>query len=590
MKRTHTCEQLTKDDVGKNVCIQGWVNTRRDHGGVIFVDLRDRYGLTQAVFEPGSKGFTDAEHLRREDCIEVHGKVRPRPEGMANPKMYTGDVEVEVADLVIHNKADVSPIDVDVDDRNLASDETRLKYRFLDLRRPTMQRNITIRHKAAQAARRFLTSQNFLEIETPVLVRSTPEGARDYVVPSRVNPGNFYALPQSPQLYKQILMVSGFDRYFQLARCLRDEDLRADRQPEHTQIDLEMSFPDLDDLYTIGEGVMKAIFKDCAGVDLPTPFPRLKFKETVEKYGTDKPDLRYELFLTNVSDIVKKSDFKVFTDVIANGGVVKCLAPEKDFSRNELDDYISFCQQNGVKGMAWARITETGMESSIAKFLSPAVQKELIDATGAKPGSTLMFIADRIKTTHAVLDKLRQKLAQDLGLLEGKEKEFNFCWVTDFPLYEWNEDEDRWDPAHHLFCMPAEDDIKHLEDNPGNVHCTQYDLVLNGVELASGSIRIHKPEIQERVMKVIGLTKKDLEEKFGFLLNTFKFGAPPHGGMGIGFDRVVALLLGLHDIREVIAFPKNKAAQCPMDGSPNPIDTKQLKELNIKLDIVKEEK
>lgn len=585
MKRTHTCNELTIQDVGKKACIQGWVHSRRDHGGVIFLDVRDRYGLTQIVFEPGCKPFSEAEHLRREDCIEVHGKVRPRPKGMANPNLCTGEVEVEASEMTLHNKSAVAPFEVE--DRVVASDDLRLKFRYLDLRRPLMQRNLLIRHKAAQAARKFLSSQNFLEIETPLLVRSTPEGARDYIVPSRVNPGTFYALPQSPQLYKQLLMVSGCDRYFQLPRCLRDEDLRADRQPEHTQIDLEMSFPELDDLFAVGEGVISAIYKECINVELKKPFRRITHTEAMEKYGTDKPDLRYELFLHDVTSLTKKSDFKVFKDVIEKGGVVKCLCAPKDISRNELDGYITFCQQNGAKGMAWARVTDGGMESTISKFFSPALQKEIIQKTGAKKTNTLLFIADTFKVTHAVLDKLRQKLARDLGLLKGKENEFKFCWVMDFPLFEWNEESDKWEPAHHPFCMPYESDLQYLETDPGKVHCTQYDLVLNGIELASGSIRIHKPELQERVMKVIGLTKKDLENKFGFLLESFNYGAPPHGGMGIGFDRVVASMLNLIDIREVIAFPKNKAAQCPMDGSPSDVDTKQLKELHIKLDVVK---
>ena len=504
---------------------------------------------------------------------------------MANPNLYTGEVEVEAGEMTLHNKAGVAPFEVE--DRITASDDLRLKFRYLDLRRPLMQRNLMTRHKAAQAARKFLSSQNFIEVETPLLVRSTPEGARDYIVPSRVNPCTFYALPQSPQLYKQLLMVSGCDRYFQIARCLRDEDLRADRQPEHSQIDLEMSFPELEDLFAVGEGVVSAIYKECINVELKKPFRRITHREAMERYGTDKPDLRYELFLHDVTDLTKKSDFKVFKDVIEKGGMVKCVAAPKDISRNELDTYISFCQQNGAKGMAWARVTDGGMESTIAKFFSPALQKEIIQKTGAKKGHTIMFIADTQKTTHAVLDKLRQKLAHDLGLLKGKENNFQFCWVMDFPLFEWNEDEEKWEPAHHPFCMPYEEDLKYLETDPGKVHCTQYDLVLNGIELASGSIRIHKPELQERVMKVIGLTKKDLENKFGFLLESFTYGAPPHGGMGIGFDRVVASMLGIADIREVIAFPKNKAAQCPMDGSPSDVDQKQLKELHIKLDMVK---
>jgi len=584
MKRTHTCGELGKKDDKKAVCLQGWVNSRRDHGGVIFVDLRDRYGLTQVVFNPSCKGFEQAEHLRREDCIEAHGKVRPRPKDMANPNMKTGEIEVNVDQLVILNKAEIPPLEVD--DRIVASDDVRLKYRYLDLRRPVMQHHLAMRHKAAQAAREFLSSQDFLEIETPFLIKSTPEGARDYIVPSRVNPGKFYALPQSPQLYKQILMCSGMDRYFQLARCLRDEDLRADRQPEHTQIDLEMSFVEPNDVHTVVEGLMKAIWQKCLAYDLKTPFPKIPHKEAVEKYGTDKPDIRYELFLHDISTIVKEADFGVFKEVVAKGNVVKCIACPSDLPRKEIDRYIEFCQKLGAKGMAWMRYKDKKLESNIAKFFSPAIQEKLIAAVQPKDGSILMFIADTEKLTNQVLDKLRQELAKQLKLFDPKE--FRFCWITDFPLFEWNEEEEKWDPAHHPFCMPKAEDMKYLETDPGKVYCTQYDMVMNGWELGSGSVRIHDAEIQERVMKVIGLSKKELEAKFGFLLEAFKYGAPPHGGIGIGFDRTVTLLLGLSDIREVIAFPKNKAAECPMDGSPGDVPEKSLKELHIKIDVGKQ--
>ncbi|MBI4149886.1 aspartate--tRNA ligase [Candidatus Woesearchaeota archaeon] len=583
MKRTHTCGELSKKEDKKAVCLQGWVHTRRDHGGVIFVDLRDRYGLTQVVFNPGCKGFEQAEHIRREDCIQVRGKVRLRPEGMANPNLKTGDIEVNVDELIVLNKSEIPPLEVD--DRVVASDEVRLKYRYLDLRRPVMQHHLVMRHKAAQAAREFLSSQNFLEIETPFLIKSTPEGARDYIVPSRVNPGKFYALPQSPQLYKQILMCSGMDRYFQLARCLRDEDLRADRQPEHTQIDIEMSFVEPNDVHEVVEGLMKAIWKKCLNYDLKIPFPKILHKEAMERYGTDKPDIRYELFLHDVSAVVKDSDFSVFKEIIAKGGIVKCLACPSDLPRKEIDRYIEFCQQLGAKGMAWMRFKDKKLESNIAKFFSPAVQEKLVAAVKPKDGSIIMFIADKEKLVNQVLDKLRQEVAKQLNLYNPKE--FTFCWITDFPLFEWNEEEEKWDPAHHPFCMPKGEDLKYLETDPGKVYCTQYDLVMNGWELGSGSVRIHDSEIQERVMKVIGLTKKELEAKFGFLLEAFKYGAPPHGGIGIGFDRTVTLLLGLSDIREVIAFPKNKAAECPMDDSPSDVPEKSLKELHIKVDLAK---
>ena len=430
-----------------------------------------------------------------------------------------------------------------------------------------------------------MSDQNFIEVETPILVKSTPEGARDYVVPSRVNPGKFYALPQSPQLYKEILMVSGIDRYFQLAKCLRDEDLRADRQPEHTQIDIEMSFVEIEDIHKIVEGLIKSIFKEAMNIDIHTPFPKIPHKDSVDKYGCDKPDIRYELFLHDVSDIAKQSDFGVFKDVIANGGIVKCIVCPEDITRNEIDKYIKFCQDLGAKGMAWMKVTNDGLESNIVKFFSGDLQKKLVEKTCAKPGNIIMFIADKPRISNQILDKLRQDLAKKLNLYNPKE--FKFCWIIDFPLFEWNEEEEKWDAAHNPFCKPKEEDMQYLESDPGRVYCNQYDLVLNGWELASGSIRINRPEIQERVMKILGHTKEQLEKKFGFLLEAFRYGAPPHGGIGIGFDRTVALMLGLSDIREVVAFPKNKSAECPMDGCPSEVDDKQMKELSLKCEIVK---
>jgi aspartyl-tRNA synthetase len=585
MKRTHTCGELRAKNIGKQVCLQGWVNTRRDHGGVIFIDLRDRYGLTQIVFYPDKKVmFAEAEKLRREFVLEVKGKVVSRKPGMKNPKMATGDVELTVSELKILNKSVPPPIEVD--DRIVAKEEMRLRYRYLDLRRPIMQKILQMRHVAANAAREYLSSKDFLEIQTPMLVRATPEGARDYIVPSRVHPGKFYALPQSPQLYKQILMVSGFDRYFQMPICCRDEDLRADRQPEHTQIDIEMSFPELDDLFEIGEGVLKAMFKKTINQNIKTPFLRIPYKESMEKYGIDKPDIRFKLFLHDVTEIAGKSDFGVFKDVVKAGGIVKCINPSVELSRKDIEDYTDFCTREGAKGMVWMRVTEKGLEGSTVKFFKPELQKEFIKITGAKPKSTLLFVADKIKTTNDVMSRLRLELGEKLKLYNPKE--FAFCWVTDFPLFGWNEDEEKWEAEHHLFCMPKEDELKHLEDDPGNVHCTQFDLTLNGVELASGSIRINKPEIQERVMKVIGMKKEEIYHKFGFLLDSFKYGAPPHGGFALGFDRIVALMNYTNDIREVIAFPKNKAAECPMDGSPSTVDDAQLKELHIKVEAPKE--
>ncbi len=585
MLRTNTCGELTKNHLNKKVALTGWVKTRRDHGGVIFIDLRDRYGITQIVFDPSHEktSHKEADKLRREDVILVKGKVRNRKKGMVNKKLGTGEIEIISDSLNILNKSEVPPIEID--DRKIATNEDlRLQYRYLDLRRPMMQRNLQIRHKIAQAAREHLNSQDFLEIETPMLVRNTPEGARDYIVPSRVNPGKFYSLPQSPQLYKQILMVSGCDRYFQIARCLRDEDLRADRQPEHTQIDLEMSFIEEDDIYDIIDGLFKHIFKKAKNIELKTPFPRITYKESMEKYGSDKPDLRYGLELVDVSDIVKKSDFGVFKDVIKKGGIVKCINPKKDLGRKEIDDLINFSINNGAKGMAWMRVEKNRLESNIAKFFPDKVQKELLNKTKATSG-VLMFIADKKSKCNEILDKLRRELASRLNLI--KEDDFKFVWITDFPLFEWDDENDVWAPAHHMFTMPKEEFIGKLGKDPSKVIATCYDITLNGIELGSGSIRIHKPEIQEEVMKVIGLDKKEAERKFGFLLEAFKYGAPPHGGIGIGLDRVVALSLGFNDIREVIAFPKNKAAQNPMDGSPSEVDNFLLKDLHIKTDIKK---
>jgi len=586
MRRTHTCNQLREQDIGKNVVLEGWCHSRRDHGGLIFIDLRDRYGLTQVVFDPrrNQEAHTVAGSLKREDVIGVKGVVEHRKPNMTNPNLETGSIEVFVQSLAVLNRAQTPPLEID--DRIQASEENRLKYRYLDLRRPIMQKFLKSRFEAAMAVRNTLKELNFIEVETPMLIKPTPEGARDYIVPSRINPGKFYALPQSPQLYKQILMIAGVDRYFQLARCFRDEDLRADRQPEHTQIDMEMSFVEREDVFDAVEKVMAAIWKT-KGVILKTPFPKLSHAEVMEKYGTDKPDMRYELFLHDVGAIVQKSDFSVFKNAIAAGGIVKCIAVPQDLSRNDIDSLIVFCQQHGAKGMAWMRVTEKGLESNIAKFFSEQIQKDLVAKVGAKPGSILMFIADKPHLTNQVLDKLRQELAKRLNLI--KQDELKFCWVVDFPFFGWNEDEQKWDAAHNPFSMIREEDLQYLESNPKRVHCLQYDIVLNGWELGSGSIRINRPELQERVLRVLGLSKEQVQSKFGFLLEAYKYGAPIHGGIGIGFDRVVALLNNVHDIREVIAFPKNKSAECPMDGSPSEAEEKQLKELHLKLDILKKE-
>lgn len=578
MLRTHTCGELTSKDIGKPVKIAGWVQTRRDHGGVIFIDLRDRYGITQLVCDPSHNKsvHASAEHIGREFVLVGEGKVRNRPKDMFNPRMKTGEIEVIADGIQILTRAEVPPIEIE--DEIQANEETRLKYRYLDLRRPVMQGHLIARHKAAQAAREYLNDHDFLEIETPLLIRSTPEGARDYIVPARTNPGKFYALPQSPQLYKQILMIAGFDRYYQLARCLRDEDLRQDRQPEHTQIDLEMSFVDQEDVMELVEGCCKHVFHSVTGKKESKPFRRITYRESMEKYGTDKPDLRFGMELIDLTDVAGKSSFKVFT----SAEQVKCVVAEKDFTRKEIDGLIEWAKENGAKGLAWMKVSEKGLESSIVKFFDEETRKALLQRTKAKKGSVLFFIADRPKVVAEVLGKLRGELAGRLNLL--KPGDFKFCWVTDFPLFEWDEEEKKWTASHHPFTMPRKEDIEFLENAPGNVQAQLYDLVLNGIELGSGSIRINDPELQEKVLKVIGVNQKEAENKFGFLLEAYKYGAPVHGGIGWGFDRTVALMLGFNDIREVIAFPKNKKAECPMDGSPSEVDEKQLRELHVKSD------
>lgn len=579
MLRTNTCGELDINHKNKTIKLAGWVNSRRDHGGLIFIDLRDRYGLTQVVFNPESKdAFSIAEKLRREDVIGIKGKVVPRKKGMENLKLPTGKIEVEVSEIKVYAKAETPPLEID--DRIEANEEVRLKYRYLDLRRPIMQNRLVMRHNIITAVRDYFNKNNFVEITTPLMVKSTPEGARDYVVPSRVNPGKFYALPQSPQLYKQILMISGMDRYYQTAICLRDEDLRADRQPEHMQWDFEMSFVDSNDIREFVEGLYKDLFKNILNIRLDK-FPVFSYKEAMDKYGTDKPDIRFGLELVDVTDIAKKSDFQVFK----TAEQVKCINPDKDFGRKDLDKYVSFCQRNRAKGMAWAKVTDKGLDGSIVKFFSEEFQKQLLERTKAKKGSVLMFIADKPKKVAEILNVLRLKLRDDLNLV--KPDDFKFCWVKDFPLFAWNEDEERWEPEHHMFTMPKDVYIKDFEKRPGEVIGDLWDLVLNGTELASGSMRINDPKIQERIMNFIGLSKEQAEAKFGFLLEAYKYGAPPHGGMGLGADRTIALMCGINDIREVIAFPKNKAAECPMDGCPSEVSPEQLKELHIKTETVK---
>ena len=586
MKRTNTCGELTKKDNKKEVTLCGWTNSRRDHGGIIFIDIRDRYGLTQIVFDPkhNKKVHLEAEHLRREDVLQVKGKVRPRGKGLENSKLKTGAIEVLIDELNILNKAETPPIEVD--DRIEINEDMRLKYRYIDLRKPKMQHNLEIRHRAVKAVRDFFDKEEFLEIETPMLAKSTPEGARDYLVPSRVNPGKFYALPQSPQLFKQLLMVSGCDKYFQIVKCFRDEDLRADRQPEFTQIDVEMSFIDEEDIYDIHERLFKHLWKTVLNKDIKIPFPRLPYQQAMDKYGTDKPDIRFGLELTDITDIVKNSDFKVFTDNIRSGGIVKAInVKSSPLSRKEIDELISFVQIYDAKGLAWMKLTDK-LESSIVKFFNNKIQKELIKKLKAQKGDLLLFVSDHKHfIVNDALGNLRILLAKKLNLIPTDT--YEFVWVTDFPLIEYDEDEQKHVAVHHPFTSPKDDDIKLLDKEPEKAKAKAYDLALNGIEIGGGSIRIHKKEIQEKMFTILGISQKEAHKKFGFLLEAFKYGAPPHGGIAFGMDRIAAILTGDESIREVIAFPKTKNAESLMENSPSEVDEKQLKELNIKLDIIK---
>jgi len=577
MLRTNNCGELRSSDIGKDVILTGWVNTIRDHGGVTFIDLRDKYGITQIVVNNISIS------LGREFVIKVKGIVKKRDEETYNSKIPTGEIDVVTNEIEILNKSLVPPFEID--DSFKVNEETRLKYRFLDLRSSKMQENLKIRHLASLAIRNYLSKENFIEVETPLLVRSTPEGARDYIVPSRVNPGKFYALPQSPQIYKQILMVGGTDRYFQFAKCLRDEDLRSDRQPEFSQLDLEMSFVEKEDVFNIAENSLKHVFSEVYNKELKIPFNKISYEESMKKYGTDKPDLRFDLEITDITQIVEKSDFSVFKSVLEKGGKIKVINPQVELGRNEYDSYISYVQSIGAKGMAWMKITNEGLDSNIVKYFSDEIQNNLLK--NFKKGS-LLFIADEEDKALEIIGKLRLKIAQDKNLIDNSK--FNFVWVIDFPLFEYDKDSESFQPAHHMFTMPKKDSLKYLDKenlDPSKVIADCYDLVLNGVEIASGSIRINDPEIQKKVMNIVNYSDDEIQEKFGFMLDAFKYGAPPHGGFAIGFDRLIAMLQGYNDIREVIAFPKTKSAESLLDGCPSAIKDSQLKELKLKLEIVK---
>jgi aspartyl-tRNA synthetase len=585
MRRTHHCNALSAGDMGKEVVLMGWVLRRRDHGGVIFIDLRDREGITQVVFNPtiNPDVHAKAHALRSEFVLGIRGRVEPRPDGMINPKLPTGEIEVLVDELKILNPAKTPPFMIE--DNVEVSEALRLKNRHLDLRRPPLQRNIITRHKASASVRRFLDDNGFLDIETPVLTKSTPEGARDYLVPSRVNPGQFYALPQSPQLFKQLLMVSGFDRYYQIVRCFRDEDLRADRQPEFTQIDMEMSFVGEEDLMAISEGMMASLFNEVVSQTLPQPFPRLTYAEALDRYGLDKPDTRFGLELKDVSDIVEGSGFKVFSSVVKKGGIVKALNAKGciDFSRKEIDDLTDFVSVYRARGLAWIKVREDAWQSPIAKFFTEEEKSRLAERIDMQPGDLVFFVADQPKVTNEALGHLRNHLGKRLDLID--DNRFNFVWVTHFPMFEYDEVEKRHQALHHPFTAPLEEDYDRLETDPLAVRSRAYDLVLNGFEVGGGSIRIHDMELQQRIFAALGMEPAVYREKFGFLLDALESGAPPHGGIAFGFDRLVMLLCGEPSIRDVIAFPKTQRAACLLTNAPSEAARAQLDELSLRLKL-----
>ena len=583
MRRTHTCCELGANDVGAEVVLMGWVQRRRDHGGVIFVDLRDREGITQVVFNPevSAEVHKKAHVLRSEYVIGIRGKVEKRLEGMANPNLKTGEIEVFATELSIFNAAETPPFVIE--DNVDVSENIRLKYRHIDLRRTLLQKNIISRHRAAASVRQYLNSRKFIDIETPVLTRSTPEGARDYLVPSRVNPGQFYALPQSPQIFKQLLMISGFDRYYQIVKCFRDEDLRADRQPEFTQIDMEMSFVGEDDVMDVAQGLMAMLFKDVLDIDLTIPFPRLSYEDAVGRFGLDKPDIRFGMELVNISDIVENAGFKVFADAVKKGGTVKALNAKgcMHFTRKEIDDLADFVSVYRAKGLAWIKVHEDSWQSPIAKFFSEEEKQAMARRLDMQAGDLVFFVADQPKVVNEALGYLRNFLGKKLGMI--KENTFSFVWVTRFPLLEYDENEKRNQALHHPFTAPLEEDYDLLEKDPLSVRSRAYDLVLNGSEIGGGSIRIHQRKLQERVFAALGMDRETYEEKFGFLLSALDSGAPPHGGIAFGFDRLVMILCGQSSIRDVIPFPKTQKAACLLTNAPSEAGKAQLDELSLRI-------
>jgi len=577
--RTHYCGELDAALVDRSVTLCGWAHRRRDHGGVIFIDLRDREGLAQVVCDPDrAEAFQAAERVRNEFVLRVTGKVRRRPEGTVNPELRSGEIEVLAHEVEILNAA--APLPFQLDDENL-SEITRLTHRVLDLRREPMQRNLRLRYRVAMAVRDYLDAHGFIDIETPMLTRSTPEGARDYLVPSRVHPGEFYALPQSPQLFKQLLMVAGFDRYYQIVRCFRDEDLRADRQPEFTQIDVETSFLGERAIQELMEGLIRGVFRDVLGVDLPDPFPRLSYAEVIARYGSDKPDLRVPLELTELTDLMKSVDFKVFRQAAdLTGGRVAALRVPAELTRKEIDDYAQFVATYGAKGLAYLKVNPEGLQSPIVKFLPENVLKEIVARTGARAGDFIFFGADKAKVVNDSLGALRVRLGQDKGLVE---KGWRALWVVDFPMFEWDEEGKRWSAMHHPFTSPKDGHEERLAADPGKALAKGYDLVLNGWEIGGGSVRIHRAEVQSKVFQALGISAEEAKAKFGFLLENLQYGAPPHGGIAFGLDRLVTLMAGAESIRDVIAFPKTQRAQDLLVQAPSPVDEKQLRELGLRL-------